>query len=580
MAGIASGYYPHLQTLEQRWNAGSAQLACDTFAAYHPTFIQSLHATPEQPLTPVRVEEFARALSQRARAEGCEFVLCYYVGHMFVNAGQRLALLNAGADDAEIEKALPSAQWTRGERGDAFLPMAQLHDALGSAGVPFLLFVDGCMESKVAQTRIAEGGFSYDPKRPGMMIYQGPKELLGADDARVITGMQADFGRAEPFLRGSNPVSFAAKPGTFAVARENPFLVGGPAIAPLAYELHRWAELFRVREDGLPPMKVLLDRVVGFRGVGEIGMEGGISWSDFGKLDAITRRLTTEGYVSRIDAAGAVVQRLALGLGVIEDFARDPATGTWSLQIKTVEPSGRNRWDIWQLPAPTPGSPPKPPKRILADIIFPKLTFGGAALYLYSDQTNEFFRWPFGAKTKEKLKGKFSFGELVPGFGGKSILALQADNTLGQGGDTLLRFSGTASEAVVKAELTQAKCIVETSAGNFAWLNSETAGAIQFMDGGTKLREVRVSEEELGGLALTDEGLVAINWQRTRLYRQRPSGAVEAAWLLDAEDRQIVEYHFGNGGLHSFGTETWFASDQSLLQIDLSRLDWQPTSAH
>lgn len=561
--------------MQQSWNANNAQLACHTLAAYHPAFVESLYATAEQPLTPARVEAFSRALSQRARDEGCEFVLCYYIGHMFVNAGQRLAFLSAGVDDAEVKKALPALQWTRGEHGDAFLPLAELHDALGSGGVPFLLLVDGCMDSKVAQARLAEGGFTYDPMRPGTMIYQGPKELLGPDDARVITGMQTDFGRTESYLRGNNPVAFAAKPGTFAVARENPSLVGGPPIAPLAYELQHWAKLFRVRDGGLPPLKVLLDRVVGFRGVGEIGLEGGISWSDFGKLDAITSRLSTEGYVSRADAAGAVVQRLTSNLGVVEDFARDPASGMWSLQIKTVEPSGRNRWDIWQLPAPTPAAPPKPPKRILADIVFPKLTFGAGALYLYSDQTNEFFRWSLGAKAREKLKGEVTFSELAPGFAGQSILALEADNTLGRGGDTLLRFNGATSQPVVKAELTQARCIVEISAGDFAWLNTEVTGTIQFMDGGTKLREVRVCGDELGGLAFTEDGLVAINWQRTRLYRRHTSGAVEATWLLDAEDRPIVEYHFGNGGLHSFGAETWFASDQSLLQIDLSRLDWQ-----
>jgi hypothetical protein len=498
---------------------------------------------------------------------------------MFANAGQRLALLNAGADDAAIEKALPSIQWTRGERGDAFLPLAELYAALGAEPVPFLLLVDGCMESKIAKARVAEGGFSYDPMRPGMMIYQGPKELLGPNDARVITGMQADFGRTEPFLRETNPVSFAAKPGTFAVARESPFLVGGPPIAPLAEELHRWTELFNVREHALPALKTLLDRVVGFRGVGEIGMEGGISWSDFSKLDSITRRLTPEGYISHSDATHAVTQRLDVNLGVVEDFARDPALGTWILQVKTVEPSGRNRWDIWQLPSTTPTRAPDLPKRILADIVFPKIACGAGALYLYSNQSYEFFRWAFGAKAKEKLKGEFSFGELAPGFQGKSVLALRADNMLGQGGDSLLRFNGEVSDVVVKAELSQAKCIVETSAGKFAWLNGETVGVIQSTDDGIKLRDVHVCDEELSGLALSTEGLIAINKPRTRLYRLRLNGAVDATWILDTEDRPIVEYHLGNGGMHSFGTETWFASDQSLLRIDLNRLDWHSINA-
>ena len=525
------------------------------------------------------MEEFARALSRRARNEGCEFIVCYYVGHMFVNAGQRLALLQGGADDAEIEKAIPAANWTRGDRGDAFLPLGELHGALGSTGVPFLLLVDGCMESKVARARLAEGGFAYDPMRPGTMVYQGPKELLGPDDAGAITSMQADFGRTEAFLRDINPISFAAKPGTFAVARDNPFVVGGPPIAPLAENLRHWAELFMMRENALPPLKTFLDRVVGFRGIGELGMEGSISWSDFTKLDAIIARLSPEGYVSRANAANAVVERLAPNLGVIEDFTRDPASGMWSLQTKTVEPSGRNRWDIWQVIAPSPRQVSIAPKRTVADIVFPKIACCSGALYLYSDQTRELFRQPIGAKTKTKIQSDLVLTELAPSFDTNSVLALEADNMLDHGGDKLWRFNGTKSETILNAELSQAKCVVEYATDRFAWLNSETPGVIQFSDNGGRPSEVRACVEELGGLAFTREGLVAINWPRTRIYHLHPDGVVEAAWLLAAEDRPIVEYHFGYGGVRSFGAETWFASGQRLLRIDLNLLHWQQVNA-
>jgi len=497
---------------------------------------------------------------------------------MFVNAGQRLALLQGGADDAEIEKAIPTSKWTRGDHGDAFLPLSELHDALGSAGVPFLLLVDGCMESKVARARLAEGGFAYDPMRPGAMVYQGPKELLGPDDFRAITGMQADFGRTEPFLYDTNPICFAAKPGTFAVARDNPFVVGGPPVAPLAENLHHWTELFMLRENALPTLKTLLDRVVGFRGVGEIGMEAGISWSDFKKLDAITARLSPEGYVSSADAANAIVERLVPNLGMIEDFTRDPASGTWTLQIKTVEPNGRNRWDIWQVISSIPGQASSS-KRTVADIVFPKITCCAGALYLYSDQTRELFRQPIGAKTKTNLKRDLTFTELAPGFDTNSVLALEADNMLGRGGDKLWRFKGSKPDVILNAELSQAKCVVEYAIDRFAWLNSETPGEMQFSDKGAEPRDVRICAEELGGLTFTREGWVAINLPRTRIYRLPPDGMVEAAWLLDAEDHPIVKYHFGYGGVRSFGAETWFASDQSLLRIDLNLLHWQQVNA-
>jgi hypothetical protein len=551
-------------------------VANETLAAYYPTFVESLIASADQPLTPVRVEQFARALSERARNEGCEFIICYYVGHMFVNAGQRLALLQAGADDGEVERSIPQTDWTRGERGDAFLPLRELHGALGSAGLPFLLLVDGCMESKVVQTRLAEGGFVYDPMRPGTMIYQGPRELLTSEDARLFTATQADFGQTEPFLRGANPVSFAAKPGTFAVARNNPDVVGGPPVAPLAVSLRQWAELFILRDNRLPSMKIFLDRIVGFRGVGEVAMEGGISWSDFRTLDGITARLSPEGYLSRANASDAVIQRIPLNLGKIEDFARDPQSGTWSLLTKTVEPNGRNRWDIWQVPPTESTRPSIPPKRIVADVVFPKIACGNGSLFFYSDKNNHLFQWPFGARNQERVKGDFSFAELAAGHDGKSILALRADNTFGKGGDALLRFNRRSSEIVFTGELTQAKCIVERSAGKFAWLNSEAEGVIQFVTDGIKFDDVRVCDEELGGLAFAGEDLIAVNMPRTRLYRRHPSGAVAAAWLLDTEDRPIVDFHLGNGGMHSFGTDTWFASDRALFQVDLHRLDWQP----
>jgi hypothetical protein len=177
------------------------------------------------------------------------------------------------------------------------------------------------------------------------------------------------------------------------------------------------------------------------------------------------------------------------------------------------------------------------------------------------------------------VKSDLAFTELAPGFDTNSVLALEADSILDRGGDTLWRFKGNRSEAIFKAELSQVKCIVEYAMGKFAWLNSEAAGDMQFSDTSATPSEVRVCGEELGGLAFTREGWVAINWPRTRIYRLRPEGIVEAAWLLDSEDRALVEYHFGYGGVRSFGAETWFASEQSLLRIDLNLLHWQQVNA-
>jgi hypothetical protein len=39
------------------------------------------------------------------------------------------------------------------------------------------------------------------------------------------------------------------------------------------------------------------------------------------------------------------------------------------------------------------------------------------------------------------------------------------------------------------------------------------------------------------------------------IYRLHPDGMAEAVWLLDAEDRPVVEYHFGYGGVRSFGAD-------------------------
>jgi hypothetical protein len=426
------------------------------------------------------------------------------------------------------------------------------------------------METGAIAQSLAQHGFHFDPMHPGMMLYTGPNEFVTPGDAAAISGALSDFGKSAAYLSSANPIAFAAKPGTYAMSQPNPRYEGGPPIAPLAAALDRSVRLFQVRETTLPDLKTLLDRVVGWRGVGEVNMSGGISWSNFQRLDRVTSRIRPGGYQSTCDARLAIVRTIAGPAGTIEDFVRDSVAGDFVAQVHHLDPGGANRWTLWRLPVTGDARP----TLLLASILFPKITFGNGALYFERDD-RELLRWPARARKPAKINSEAGFRELAQSYDGRSILALDADSVYDKGGDRLLRFQGARSEIVVTAELTQAKCLVEFAPAQFAWLDQGRRGMVQFLTSSNEPpRDLQAADEELDALCWDGSHFFSLGTNRHRLYRFSIDGQIEGAWLQDEADNPLMTSSRGSAVLRAYPNELWLASENQLLQLDPKKLEW------
>ena len=301
LATISSGHYPSLQTLRQDWNASSASLVGETLAEYAPARASSLTATEERPLSESEITGFVADVGKSARENHLQFVLVYYVGHMLTWPSGDIALILGDARDVPhfapiarkevIDDAFGKKIGDLSRLADAisanvellpegFLPLRALYSDLEKMGVPFALVVDGCLRmDEFERSREALGIVS--DRSGNSFFYVGTDS--GATHALSQLGVLIRHAAdAQPFLHSTNPVILAAKPGTYAFAIPNPDLSWG-TVGPMAARL---ANLFRASrfDADRPTLAGLIERVVDFRGTGEIAPKGSISWSDFSQF--------------------------------------------------------------------------------------------------------------------------------------------------------------------------------------------------------------------------------------------------------------------------------------------------------
>ena len=453
------------------------------------------------------------------------------------------------------------------------MPLSNLNAALENVHVPFLLLLDGCMEHPTTLKALVGAGFMIGPNHPGNALYVGPKETLAPSDFEAIIQALRGFGDVESFLKSTNPIVFAAKPGTFARPAPHPLLDGGPAVGPIAASLHRCAMFAQPTRGVRPSLQDVLRTMDVWRGVGEITMGGFVSWSDFSQFEGVATRLTPEGFVGSNHAAEAVAVTLRPGLGPIERFAFDSTVQDWYLEVHTVEPSGRNRWDIWKW---QPGPPAVP---VAKDVLFPKIAFGDGSLFLYVEpaEGNPTLTRIGAGATVPSFPRDSPIADIRAGWEGQSLLVKEADNTVGLGGDRLHRIRQASHEVVFTGELTEATSIVEIAPrGRFAWIDEEIPGKVARTDAHGEVAHIQIAAEELSGLCRVGDELVAINREHTRLYRIGEGSHVTAAWLLDDADHPLVDSALEGEGPRDPKGRLWVASGDAILGLDLGRLEWQP----
>jgi hypothetical protein len=302
LATIASGFYPRIQTLNQSWNAASADLMEEALAPYHPLRIHRLRATGEAPLTRDSLLTFARDADAAARQGGARFLLVYYIGHTYTASAGEIEILPGDAspisesNSAGVESAGKAVHDLAVFANQLHRPLSpgeislhELYDALSVSGVPFALVIDGCVPNRQ---------FGDFRDALGLVLGSGNVELYigpGLPDAALaqFASRLRDYPADHPYLRSDNVVLLAAKPGTVAEARSNPRCLTGPPVGPLAFRAY--ALRSRSAFDPTPPsLAALLRAITDYSGTGEIALTGSVSWSDPTRLREIADRITFE----------------------------------------------------------------------------------------------------------------------------------------------------------------------------------------------------------------------------------------------------------------------------------------------
>jgi hypothetical protein len=268
---------------------------------------------PKQDTDKLTRETFYQRLAElerRATEVHPPLVLVYWMGHMVSLRTGAIYLVMSDAppdlprqDDYALMRhnmKQPSHPATGSNLGEIFdvlqqveaddpadepgmVSVAQLHRRLSKLGIPFALLIDGCFDRKdLAELRKA---LSFD-ERGG---YYGFNLGSGEEQIAYQHAMDA-FGNC-PYLRGSDVVILAAKPGSRAAVVCHPFLSWdiSPEVGPLAARFSRrlaGADRF----SGDPSWGTVLSQLADWRGTGEIDFRGTVSWSDFGGLNKMALR--------------------------------------------------------------------------------------------------------------------------------------------------------------------------------------------------------------------------------------------------------------------------------------------------
>jgi hypothetical protein len=311
LATVSSGYYQHLRTSNQPWNARSADAVEGALGLFLPQSKKRLRATLDSPVTSDILKQFVARLETDAQEAHSRFILVYFIGHTLSWPNGDIVLVLGEAEEIPESKR----QYTNdaiservGENvgslfklADAlnanlerlplgYMPLRELYAELEGTRIPFALTVDGCLRNdEFEQFRNGLGLSSESSTRT--FFYTGP-------DGKLLTSLDAfdsrlrHFGDSLPYLHSKNPVILAAKPGTFAQPWPDPDL-DWSEVGPLAARITNYVRA-SVWDPDPPTLGEVLSNVTDYKGTGEISPKGSISWSDFDAVKKATAELKVQ----------------------------------------------------------------------------------------------------------------------------------------------------------------------------------------------------------------------------------------------------------------------------------------------
>lgn len=355
LATVAVSDFPQTAWLQQDWNRHSATEMKRMLETFAPTLMNDYRTGPTSLSTAERLLKFANDFGREAKASGARLIVFYYVGHSVTTSNGKILLLQSGVTPQSLKQLVaeqrappqgdPSnigriVEKARQEDGESALRISELHAALLKSGVPFVILLDGCMENSAVKQTVEGAGFRFDSQHP-TLYYVGAEPLTQRLISRVGDSLR-DFAAGSSYLSDSNPIVFAAKPGTLAMLTDDPLWEFAAPLAPLAGKVRRI--LAPSASGNVGSLAELIARSVDMRqGVGEIELSGSISWSDFSAIERAAHTIVpTDKRLPFVDASAAIANRYTPGIGVIEGFYFNATEQRFYLV------SQGNDWKVWR----------------------------------------------------------------------------------------------------------------------------------------------------------------------------------------------------------------------------------------
>lgn len=439
-----------------------------------------------------------------------------------------------------------------------FVTLDSLHGMAAMSGVPFALIVDGCLQDSAFTETMGALGFSYDEQDPAQFYYVGPSEVVTREAWDMATAMR-NYGRQRPFLTDRNPVVLSAKPGTFAMARGNPFLIGGPAIGPLSERAHRLAQTTLLNREPWD-LCTMVHHLAEFNGVGEINLEGSISWSDFegwklakARSPEIPEDVPVAEPKSSPQVPAAVIERFAPEVGRIQDFAL--AEGTKDFILSDFD---SNIW-TWRTGQKA--------EQIATELPFSSIGATSSGLLVFhGGQTNELRATSPGHPL---LAGELFLGLLAPGHQGSSLLIVEDDGMVDHPSRVQRLKDSKPLETVAEFETTGLRSAVEWQPGKILFTNDSSS--IYCWEKDSILEFCRGLADPMW-LACDNQYLYCLSGTGRTLHRISAAGKIEVANLesfgLSRGDSTRAFQSWGPGRI-------LVGSDSEILAFETSKLNWQ-----
>lgn len=276
---IANAHYENFGSLNVPQATEASILMSQFFEDYNPVFTKQLNSTKENPLSDKNLLDWIIDLTLELLDNPVEHLVVYYSGHGLSLPNGEIVLLQGNVNKDYAERAVQSYSPSLGELGDGLILVEQLYNALDMANIPFTLIIDACYPNDEMANALTRVSMLLGDKEGTELYYIGDNALI-TDEIADIGKVMSKIGSRFEYRQKTNAVIFSSKPGAKSVFKPNPIDLYGMDLPPLASRILKFNDYVDVNHNKKSLAEIIRINVDSVAGVGEVSLNGSITWSN------------------------------------------------------------------------------------------------------------------------------------------------------------------------------------------------------------------------------------------------------------------------------------------------------------